>query len=117
MEENIQINPEINNKFIPSDTNIDNKKAMGSFVLSIVSLILNISFIFPVAGLITGIISLALSNQSEKANRNPHKIFRRISLPLSIFNIAYSGIVIIIHIAVSIILIVRALIEHGVIRF
>ena len=41
MEENIQINPAINNNFIPQETNIDNKKAMGSFVLSIVSLILS----------------------------------------------------------------------------
>ena len=117
METNLQIiqTPEIEINQINEQEKELNGKAMASFIIACVSLLLNLLFFFAVGGLISGVVSLGLSTSAKGVTKKPEKIFRRIAFPLSVACIAHAGLLMITQIAIIVILIVKAFIEHGVI--
>ena len=82
-------------------------KALSSFIISIIAVSFSSTMIFSIPGVVLGIISLALSNNSNNVTVRPYYTFRRIAKPMSIASIAVGATMSIIFIVLLFVFISR----------
>lgn len=82
-------------------------KALSSFIISIIAVSFSSTMFFSIPGVVLGIISLALSNNSNNVTIRPYYTFRRIAKPMSIASIAVGATMSIIFIVLLFVFISR----------
>ena len=100
-------------KSVEEATEADNKFSLITFILAAIGFALCLDWIVGgIAGLILGCISLKRAKVA-KASKNPYKVFNKISLPVSIVDIVFGAIGIIVWTVLFVLKVLKIIEEAG----
>lgn len=80
------------------------KKALVSFILSLVGFALGFAPFVCLGSIVLGIVSLSLHKKSAGVTEKPHTIFRKIAKPFGIIDIIAGAVMFVVYLLVIVIL-------------
>ena len=88
------------------------KSALTSFILAAVGFLLGFAWLFSIAGIVLGAISLnKLKGNDPETEQQPYKTFGRVAKPVAIVDIVLGAVMFVLYLVLFILNIVRAIAE------
>ncbi len=85
------------------------KSALTSFILAAVGFLLGFAWLFSVAGIVLGLISLSkLKGNDPETEQQPYKTFGRVAKPVAIVDIVLGAVMFVVYLVLFILEIVAA---------
>lgn len=88
------------------------KSALTSFILAAIGFLLGFAWLFSVAGIVLGCISLGkLKGNDPETEQQPYKTFGRVARPVAIVDIVLGAVMFVVYLVILILKIVAAVAE------